>query len=125
MKKLHFVSRNWRRENNTVACESSPIKIHYFDYPRRFINRINEVYDFSIKYRYKKLNFIYNHLLCCNHTCYYVDMIYMTSASRYVKSASRYQSRSPMYILGLIQRNSTELAKAVSIELEMETCLSL
>ena len=36
----------------------------------------------SIKYRYsdillkkKHINFIYNHLLCCNHTCYCVGMI--------------------------------------------------
>ena len=29
---------------------SSPIKIHYFDYPKRFMYKINEVYDFSIKY---------------------------------------------------------------------------
>ena len=45
--KFHFVSRNWRKENRTVACGSSPIKIHYCDYQKRFINRINEVYDFS------------------------------------------------------------------------------
>ena len=45
--KLHFVSRNWRRENRTVACGSSPIKIHYCDYQKRFIKRINNVYDFS------------------------------------------------------------------------------
>ena len=40
-------------------------------------------------------------------------MISVTSASRYVKLASRYQSRSSMYIHGLIPLNSTELAEAV------------
>ena len=47
MKKLHFISLNWRKENSTVASGSSPILIYYFDYPKRFINRINEAYDFS------------------------------------------------------------------------------
>ena len=45
----------------------------------------------------------------------YVGMVSMTSASLYVTSASRYQSRSSMYIRGLIPRNSTELAEAVPI----------
>ena len=40
------------RKNSNVACEFSHIIIHYFDYLKRFINRINEVYVFSIKYRY-------------------------------------------------------------------------
>ena len=53
MKKLHFINRNWRgRKSSTVASGPSPINIHYFDYPKRFINRINKVYEFSIKYRY-------------------------------------------------------------------------
>ena len=43
-------------------------------------------------------------------------MISVTSASRYVTSASHYESRSLMYIRGLIQGNSTELAEAVPIE---------
>ena len=38
------------------------------------------------------------------------------SASRYVTSASRYQSRSSMHIRALIPRDSTELAEAVPIE---------
>ena len=67
----------------TVASGSSPIKIHYFDYPKCFNNRINEVYDFTIRYRYrysdillKNINFIYNRLFCC--------MVSRTSASRYI-----------------------------------------
>ena len=110
IKKIHFIGRNWRKEKkSTVACVSSPIKIHYFDYPKHFINRINEVYDFSIKYRKsdieRNINFIYNHLFCCNHTCNCVGMVTVMSASHYVTSASYYQSRSSMYIRGLIPWN--------------------
>ena len=43
-------------------------------------------------------------------------MLSVTSAPGYVTSASRYQSRSSMYIGGLTPRNSTELAQAVPIE---------
>ena len=64
----------------------------------------------------KNINFIYNHLFCCNHTCYCVGMVSVMSLSRYVTSASRYQSRSSMYIQYLIPQNSTELAKAFSID---------
>ena len=52
MKKFHFISQSGIGKNGTVACGFGPIKVYYFDYPKRFINRINEVYDFSIKYRY-------------------------------------------------------------------------
>ena len=80
---------------------------------------------FSIKYRYcdillKKHNFIYNRLFRCNHTCYCVDRVSVTSASRYITSASRYhpryQRRPSMYIRGLIPRNFAELAEAVPID---------
>ena len=30
------------RKISTVSSGSSHIKVHYFDYPKRFINRINE-----------------------------------------------------------------------------------
>ena len=109
-------------QNSTVASGSSSIKIHYFDYFKRFINRINEVYDFSIKYHYsnillkkKHINFIYNCLFCCNYTCYCVGMVSLTPASRYVTSAS-HQSRSSVYMGGLIPRNSKTLAGAVLID---------
>ena len=46
-------------------------------------------------------------------------MVSVTQASRFVKSASRYQSTSSMYIRGLIPRNSTELAEAVPICINM------
>ena len=49
----------------------------------------------------------------CNHTCYCVNMVSVTSASRYHPS---YQSRPSMYILGLIPRKFGELAEAVPID---------
>ena len=52
-------------------------------------------------------------LICCNHACYCVNMVSVTSALRYITSASRftprYQSRSSTYISGLIPRNFAEL----------------
>ena len=75
------------------------------------------IYEFSIKYRYillKKHKPHYNHLFCCNHTC--CGMVSVTLAFRYLTSASCYQSRSMMYIRGLIPPNFTELAEAVPTE---------
>ena len=77
-----------------------------------------------IKYRYsiillKKHRFHLSRLFCCNHTCYCVNMVSVTSVSHYITSASRfhprYQSRSSVYIRGLIPWNFTELAEAVPI----------
>ena len=48
-------------------------------------------------------------------------MAYVTLASRYVPSASRYQSGSSVYIRGLIPRNSTECAEAVPVDGEFES----
>ena len=63
-------------------------------------------------------------LLCCNHTCYYVDMVSVTPVSRFITPASRYhpryQSRYSMYIHGLVPRNSAELAEAVPIGSESQ-----
>ena len=50
-----------------------------------------------------------------NLTCYCVGMVSVASASRYVTSASRYQSRSMIFIRGLGPRKSTELAETVPI----------
>ena len=36
----------------SVACGFNPVKRDYYDYPKSFISRINEVYFFSIKYCY-------------------------------------------------------------------------
>ena len=80
---------------------------------------------FLIKYRYndillKKHKLHLSRLFCCNHTCYCVNMVSVTPASRYITSASRYhpryQRRSPMFIHGLIPRNFEELAESVPIE---------
>ena len=82
---------------------------------------------FSIKYRYSDISDILlkkhilhlNRFFCCNHTCYCVYMVSVTSASRYITSAScyhpLYQNRSSLYIRGLIPRNFAKLAKAVPI----------
>ena len=79
---------------------------------------------FSIKYRYsdillKKHKLHLSRLFCCNHTCYCVNTISVTPASRYIPSASRYhpryQRRSSMYIRGLMPRNFTEIAEAILI----------
>ena len=43
-------------------------------------------------------------------------MVAVTSVSRYVASASRYQSRSSMYICGLIPRNWTRQLRLVAIQ---------
>ena len=50
-------------------------------------------------------------------TIYCIGMVSVTSASRYLTSTSRYQSRPSMYIRGLIPRNSMELAEAFQIEI--------
>ena len=95
-------------------------KIDYSDYLKSSISRKNEVF-FSIKYRYsdillKKHELHLSRLFRCNHTYYCVNMVSVTSASRYITSASRYhpryQNRSSMYIRGLIPRNFAELAEA-------------
>ena len=77
---------------------------------------------FSIKYCYsdtllKKHKLHLSRLFCCNHTCYCVNMVSVTSVSHYITSAScyhpRYQCRSTMYIRGLIPWNFAELAETV------------
>ena len=91
----------------------------YSDYPKSLISRINEVNVFSIKLK-KTHKLHLSHLFCCNHTCYCVNKVFVTSAPRYITSASRYHrryhNRSTMYIRGLpIPRNCTKLAEAVVI----------
>ena len=74
---------------------------------------------FIEKNTHTHINFIYNRLFCCNHTCYCVNMVSVTSASRYITPGSRYpplyQSRPSMYIRGLIPWNFAELAEVVPI----------
>ena len=101
----------------SVACGFNSIKIEYSDYPKSLISRINEVYVFFNKISTIKPFVL---LFCCNHTCYCVNMVPVTSASRYITSASRYylryQSRFSVHICGLIPRNFAEFAKAVPID---------
>ena len=40
---------------SSVACRFSSIKIHYSNYPKSLISKINEVYVFIIKYRYRDI----------------------------------------------------------------------
>ena len=64
----------------------------------------------------KQINFIYNRFFFAAIT----HMVSVTSASRYIASASRYhprfQSMSSMCIRGLSPRNFSELAMAVPID---------
>ena len=85
----------------SVACWFSSINNDYSDYPKSLISRINEVYVFSIKYRYsnillKKHKLHLSRLFCCNHICCCVNMVSVTPESRYITSAlyfhPRYQS---------------------------------
>ena len=83
---------------SSVACGFNSIKIDYSDFPKSLISRINQVYAFSIKYRYSdilstKHKLHCSRLFCCNHTCYCVTMVSVMSASRYITSASRYHPR--------------------------------
>ena len=92
----------------------------YSDYPKSLFSRINEVYVLFNKislaiaifyWKKKHINFNYNRLFCYNHTCHCVNMVSVTSASRYmyITSASRYhpsyQSRSSMLISGFGRKN--------------------
>ena len=95
--KLHFASRNWRKENKFCS-----MWIHYWNpffwLPEKF-NQQNkwslwsgvelDRIDSDILLKKHKLHF--NRLFCCNHTCYCVGMFLC-----YVTSAPRYESRSSM-----------------------------
>ena len=96
--KTQFLAGRGVWKISSVACGFSPIKINYSAYLKSLISKINEALYFSIKHGYshillKKNNFIYNHLFCCNHTRYCVNMVSVTSASRYITPASRYHPR--------------------------------
>ena len=119
-KKLHYVS--WKRRKEKVvflACEFSPSKIHLSDYPKSLISRKKWS---SMYFQWNMATAIFywqknKRLFCYSHTCYCVNMVSVTSASCYIKSASRfhprYQSRSSSFICGLIPRDFADLAEAV------------
>ena len=82
-----------------------------------------------MKFMLKKHKLHLSCLFCCNHTCFCVNMVSVTSVSRYITSASRYhpryQRRSSMYIRGLIPQNFAELAEAVPIGLNIFIHISI
>ena len=116
-----FVAGSGLWKISSVACGFISIKIDYSDYPKSLISRINRYSDILLKKKNTHTHKLHlSRLFCCNHTCYCVNMVSVTSASRYITSASRYhlryQSKSSMYIHGLIPRNFAELAEAVPID---------
>ena len=92
---------------------SGVCKEHYAYYyvPKSSILLAGTGYSYSdILMKKHKLHL--SHILCCNHTSYCVNMISVTSASRY---QPRYQSRSSMSIRGLIPWSFAELVKAIRL----------
>ena len=77
--------------------------IQLSDYPKSLI----EVYV--------NINFINNCCFAAITLVVVLGMVFVTSSSHYVASASRYESRSSIFTRGLIPRNSTELAEVVPI----------
>ena len=73
-----------------------------------------------IKYCYSDLllkkYFIYGIFgnVCCTQTCYCIDMVSVMSASFYLTSASRFQSRPLSNIRGLIQRGSSDCYESIN-----------
>ena len=70
------------------------------------------------------MKFMFFNKISLYQTCYCLNMVSVTSASRYITPASRYQSRyqsrSSMYISGLIPRNFAEFAETVPIGTTLE-----
>ena len=78
------------RTISSVACGFSPIKIDYSDYLKSSISRINEVYVVFLLKEKHRLHL--SRLFYCNHTCYCVNMVSVTSASRYISQGRVAQS---------------------------------
>ena len=70
-------------------------EIDYSDYPKSLISRINDVYVFSIRYFIKNTHIKFILAVCFAEItfCYCVNMVPVTSASRYITSAFRYHPR--------------------------------
>ena len=60
------------------------------------------------------ISFIYNRLFCCNHTCYCVNMVSVTSASLHIMSVSRYYPRPRCTPVALIPQNLAEFGRGSS-----------
>ena len=109
-------------KNSSVACGFSSIKRDYSGYPKSLTSRKHKLHRYSDILLKKKYKLHLSHLFCCNHTCYCVNMVSVTSVSRYLKSVSRYHpnyQRSSMFIRGLIPLNISEFAEAVPIVLSL------
>ena len=63
--KLNLLAGTGVWKISSVACWFCSIKFNFSDYPKKF----NQ----------------WNNGVCCNHTCYCVNMVSVTSASRYIK----------------------------------------
>ena len=64
-----------------------------------FFNKISLYSDILLKKNHL------SRLFCCNHTCHCVNMASVTSASRYITSASRYPVADPgPLMLGVLDR---------------------
>ena len=85
----------------------------YYEPKSSILSAITGVWKISsIAGGFKNHKLHLSRLFCSNHTCYCINIVSVTSASRYHMG---YQSRSSMYTYGLIPRNFTELAEAVPI----------
>ena len=69
---------------SSVACRFSSIKIDYSDYPKSLFSRLKEVYVFFFNKISKKHKLHLSRSFCCNHTCYCVNMVSVTSAPHYI-----------------------------------------
>ena len=90
-----------------------------------FISRINEAYVVFNKislerYFIEKKNFIYNRLFCCNHNCYCVNMVSVTSVPRYITSASRLH---PCYQRGSSMHPCSDSMEFRRIDRDISDCL--
>ena len=90
---FHKSLKNFPKCKGKGSFPNSKIKsLHYL---RSLISRINEVYVFSIKYRYcdillKKHKLHLSRLFCCNHTYYCFNMVNVTNVTLYNVSVRLY-----------------------------------
>ena len=69
-KSFNLLAGTGVREMSSVACGFGPIKIHYFDHQKCFIDRINECSDILLKkhkLHLKHYVMLQSHLLLCWH----------------------------------------------------------
>ena len=93
---LGCCSQTGVRKISSVAYGFSPIKIQFSDYTKSLISGMNEVHVF-----------LYSFITVCFAAITLVIVLatFCDLTSHYLTSVTRYQSRSSMYIRGLIPRN--------------------